>query len=163
MGVKQKKANFSDPMTAQVFKRSIRDDRGEFSLNSQMLEVLLELDGKKDLAAVNQALGMNLETLKDIIRKLDRLQLVEKVKTSLPVLNAEFINFLKQKLSLAMGPIAEVIIEDEMQEFRNKTKQLPVQRAAELVDLLSRQIHRNDKRVAFQQVMVKKINEIIRG
>jgi len=62
-------ALFSDPMDSQVFKRSIRDDLVEFSLNSQMLKVLIELDGEKNLAAVHQSLGMNPARLKDIISK----------------------------------------------------------------------------------------------
>jgi hypothetical protein len=153
----------SNPLTSKVFKIIIRDDQGEFSLNGEMLKVLIALDGEKNLAAVNQSLGMDLALLKDIITKLDKLQLVQEIKASPPVLNAEFMAFLKIQLSRAMGPIAHVIIEDEMQEFSDRTKQVPIHRAAELVDLLSRQIHREEKRMVFQQVMVKKINEIARG
>ncbi len=155
-------AKSSNPLTSRVFKRSIRTDQGEFSLNGEMLKVLIELNGEKNLAAVNQSLGMNLETLKDIINKLDKLQLVQEVKASPPMLNAEFMDFLKIQLSRAVGPIAQVIIEDEMKELRNRTKQIPIHWAAELVDLLSRQIHRDEQRMVFQQVMVKKINEIAR-
>jgi len=153
----------SNSLTSKVFKISIRDDQGEFSLNGEMLKVLTALDGEKNLAAVNQSLGMNLETLKDIINKLDKLQLVQEIKASPPLLNAEFMAFLKMQLAQAMGPIAHVIIEDEMQEFIDRTEQIPIHRAAELVDLLSRQIHRDEKRMVFLQVMVKKINEIARS
>jgi hypothetical protein len=37
---------------------------------------------------------------------------------------------------------------------------VPRHRAAELVDRLSRQIQRHEKKIAFQQALVKKINEI---
>ncbi|MFC1798681.1 hypothetical protein ACFLZL_02605 [Thermodesulfobacteriota bacterium] len=122
--------------------------------------VLLELDGNKNLAAVSQSLQLKIETVKDIISTLHSHELVEKRVVSVPVLNAEFFDFLKQRLSLAMGPIATFIVEDEMQEFSDGSKEIPLHRAAELVDLLARQIHRNSKRIEFQQAMVTKIKEI---
>ena len=155
-------ALFSDPIDSLVFKRSIRDDTREFSLTRQMLQVLIELDGVKNLTAVNQSLGLNLSTLKNIISKLHQLQLIEKVNTSLPVLTVDFFDFLKNQLSLAIGPIAEFMVEDEVRQFMNESEQIRVEQAAELVDLLSRQIQRPEKRVAFQQSMLKKINEIMR-
>ncbi len=39
-------------------------------------------------------------------------------------------------------------------------KTIPCHRAAELVDLLARQIPRKEKRIAFQEAMLKKIKEI---
>lgn len=77
-----------------------------------------------------------------------------------PVLNADFIDFLTAMLSVAIGPIAAVIVEEEMHEFNNGSTGIPLDQAAEFVDYISRQILRIDKRVAFQRVMVKKIKEI---
>ena len=151
---------FSDDISLLVFKRSIRDDSDAVSLNGRMLKVLLALDGKKNIAALNQSFQMSIDTLKKIISKLHDLQLVEEVEKTTPVLNAEFFDFLKKQLSLAMGPIAGFIVEDEMLEFSGNSKQIPLHRAAELVDLLARQIRRDAKRVEFQQAMIKKIKEL---
>lgn len=153
-------ALFSDDISAMIFKRTIREDAGEVPLTGRMLMVLLALDGKKNLAALSHFLQLNIETVKEIISKLHTLELVEELAVSEPVINAEFFDFLKIRLSLAMGPIAALIVEEEIQEFSNASNEIPLHRAAELVDLLSRQIHRDTKRVEFQQAMVKKIKEI---
>jgi hypothetical protein len=41
---------FSGDISRMVLKRSLRADQGEVSLDSQMLQVLMELDGKKSSA-----------------------------------------------------------------------------------------------------------------
>ena len=59
-----------------------------------------------------------------------------------------------------MGPIADVVIEDEISEMGEKQLKFPAHRAAELVDLLARQVLREERKVTFQQVMVKKLREL---
>ena len=54
---------FSGETFPLVFKRSIRDGIGAVSMNADMLNVLLELDGKKDLAAIRQALSLDTKTI----------------------------------------------------------------------------------------------------
>ena len=75
-------------------------------------------------------------------------------------LDNEFFDFLQIQLSLALGPIAGYIIEEEIQEFGGDLTKVPRQRAAELVDRLSRQIQRQEKKIAFQQEMLKIIKEL---
>lgn len=75
-------------------------------------------------------------------------------------LDNDFIEFLTATLSLAIGPIATVIVEEEMQEFSSGTSGIQYDQAAEFVDFISRQIRREDKRVAFQHTMVKKIKAL---
>ena len=151
---------FSDDVSVSVFKRSFKDDIGEVALNGRMLKVFLELDGEKNIARLSQMLPMNIDTLKEIITKLHKLRLVEKVMSAPPVLNDDFLDFLKKQLSLAMGPIAEFLVEDEVLEFSHNTNEISFDHAPELVDLLARQIRREEKRIAFQQVMVKKLNDM---
>ncbi|MDF1593397.1 MAG: hypothetical protein P1P89_17935 [Desulfobacterales bacterium] len=75
-------------------------------------------------------------------------------------LDNEFFDYLKMQLSLAVGPIAEYLIEDEIQGFGGDLAKVPRHRAAELADRLSRQIQRQENKIAFQQALVKKIKEI---
>ena len=84
----------------------------------------------------------------------------EKGHHSNSFLNDEFFDLLKIQLSLAIGPIAGYIIEDEVQGFGGDLTTVPRHRAAELVDLLSRQIQRQEKKIAFQQAMLKIIKEL---
>ena len=153
-------APFSGDISVLVFKGSVKGDLDKFSLDNQMLQVLMELDGKKNLASVSRSVNMNLDTLKEVLARLHNVKLIEKVETTVSVLDAEFLDFLQNQLSLALGPIAEILIEDEILEFGNNPQEVPFYRAAELVNLLARQIPRQEKKIAFQQLMAKKINEI---
>ncbi|MBU0987120.1 MAG: hypothetical protein KKH68_07690 [Proteobacteria bacterium] len=142
-----------------VFKRSVKGDLDEFSLDSQMLKILMELDGKKNLASVSRSVNMNMTALKEVLARLNKIQLIEVVEKAVPMLNENFFDFLKNQLSLALGPIAEFLIEDGLHELGTNPDKVPVHRAAELVNLLARQIPRKDRKVTFQQAMAQKIKE----
>ncbi len=148
---------FSGDISRMVLKRTVRADLGEISLDSRMLQVLMELDGKKTIGEVAQSLNMSLKDLRSILSKLNELKLCEPARDSMPVLGKDFFDFLSAQLSRAMGPVADVVIEDEINDMGEDAKQFPEHRAAELVDLLARQILREERKVAFQQAMVKKL------
>ncbi len=148
---------FAGDISALVLKRSIKGDIDEFSLDGQMLKVLMELDGEKNIKTVAQAINMETEALREVITKLYHIKLVEIVQKKVPLLDKAFFDFLTVQLSIALGPIAEFLVEDEIQEFGYDLTNFPLYRAAELVNLLARQIPRKEKRLAFQQLMVEKI------
>ena len=142
-----------------VFRRVMGDNLGEFSLNSQMLKVIMELDGQKNLGSIAQKIGMRMGTMRDIVSKLLELHLIEPVKDAVPVLNGDFFEYLNAQLSKAVGPIAEILIEDAVNDLDHTELNFPRCRAAELIDLIARQIQRKDKMEIFKQNMVKKIME----
>ena len=150
---------FSGDFSALVFKGLVRDNLDEFSIDTQMLKVLTHLDGRKNLASVSRAINMDMKILQEVLTRLYSVNLIVKVDKSVPMLNKEFFNFLVAQLSFALGPIAEFLIEEEIREFGDDPAKVPRRRAAELVNLLARQIPRKEKRVAFQQAMVLKIKE----
>jgi hypothetical protein len=150
---------FSGDFSALVFKGLVKDNLDEFSIDTQMLKVLTHLDGRKNLASVSSAINMDMKILQEVLTRLYSVNLIVKVDKSIPMLNKEFFNFLVAQLSFALGPIAEFLIEEEIREFGDDPAKVPRRRAAELVNLLARQIPRKEKRVAFQQAMVLKIKE----
>ncbi|MFC1515954.1 hypothetical protein ACFL7E_04250 [Thermodesulfobacteriota bacterium] len=150
---------FSGDFYSMVFKGSIEVDIEELSLDSNMLKVLMALDGKKNLASVSRSLNMDPEALKETLTKLYNNQLIEKVENAVRTLSNDFYDFLTFQLSLAVGPIAEFLIEDEIREFNDDPEKIPFSRAPELVNLLARQIPREEKKFAFQQAMLQKIKE----
>jgi hypothetical protein len=152
--------DFSGDISRLVLKRKLSADLGEVSLDSEMLQVLMELDGTKNLAQVARSVNMNMKHLREILNKLQNLQLIEIARDAMPTLSADFFSFLTRELSRAMGPIAEVVIEDEISDMGEDPSRFPAHRAAELVDLLARQIIREERKVTFQQAMVKKLREI---
>ena len=149
----------SGDISAMVFRRAVGNDLGEFSLDGQMLRVLMELDGSRDVRSVARAVGMNIATVKDALSRLLTLNLVVQAEEAVPMLNTEFMNYLKEQLSFATGPIAELLIEDAVEDMGLKLEKIPRHRAAELTDLLARQIPREEKKTQFQQAMLERIKE----
>jgi DNA-binding transcriptional ArsR family regulator len=149
----------SGEISFMVFRRVTRDDAGEFSLDGQMLSVLMELDGKKAVSEVAKNTGLSMGRIRQTISSLLKLKLIEPVEEAISTLDKDFFDYLKSQLALAIGPIAEVIIEDIVIDLGHSLSQFPSYRAAELVDLSSREIQREEKRNSFKQNMVKKIRD----
>ncbi len=147
----------SGDISGHVFRRSLKADLGEVSLDRQMLNVMVELDGKKDGAAIAAALNISLASLKQILIKLMNLDLLESVNTTVKTVPTELWDQLKDSLSEAMGPLADVIIDDEVLDMGEHKGGFPFHRLPELVELLARQIPREEKRIVFQQAMIRKI------
>ena len=142
-----------------VFKRVMKENAGEITFDPKMLVVFMELDGKKSLAAVAKNTGQKMSTLREAVTKLLRLNLIEPVHSGLSFVDGDFVDRLKKELSLVVGPLAEIVIEDAAADLGHDLSRFPTQRAAELVDLIGREIKREEKRVVFLRNMVN----IIKG
>ena len=147
----------SGDISALVFRRLVREDIGEVSFDNQMLMIFMELDGKKNLAVIAKKTGLKMSSVREAVSKLMQLDLIELVEDAISALDRDFLDYLRRELSLAIGPLAEVLIEDAMNDMGYSTERFPAQRAAELVEMLGKEIHREDKKAAFRQNLVLKI------
>lgn len=150
----------SSDIPAMVFGRVSSDDLGEFSLDGHMLSVLMELDGKKSLSEISKKTGLNMGVIRVTVSRLLELKLIERLEEAVSLLGSDFLDYLDKQLSLAVGPIARILIEDAALDLGHSLSKFPNYQAAELVDILAREIQKEDKRVQFQRVMVEKIKEI---
>lgn len=149
--------DLSGDISGLVLKGSVKGNLGEFSLDSHMLQVLMQLDGKKNLGSVASALNIELATMKMAIAKLAALGLVEKPGATAPGISKAFIDYMIAQLANAMGPIAEVIFEEEIEKFGGDPARIPKNHAAELITRLAKEIPRKEKRLEFQQAMVARL------
>ena len=149
----------SGEISTLVFNRVVRNDLGDFSLDHRMLTVFIELDGKTNLGAVARKTGINMSTMREVISRLLQLKLIEKVEEKLFFLDKDFVEYLFKQFSLAVGPIAEVLIEDEVRNLGYEMTQFPTRQVAELVDRLSQEIRRAEKKDSFKKNMLNKIRD----
>lgn len=149
----------SGDISAMVFRRVVREDTAEYSFDAQMLTLFMELDGKKSLAVISKKTGLKMSALREATSKLLKIKLIETVAEAISVVDADFMDTLKRELSLAIGPLASILIEDAVNDLGQNLNRFPTRRAAELVESLSREIQREDKRAAFKQNMVRKMRE----
>ena len=149
----------SSELSAMIFKRVIRQDIGEFALDHQMLSVFMELDGKAPLGTVARKIGLNMSSMREIIAKLIQNGLVEKEDQKITMLDKDFFDHLVAQLSLAVGPIAQVLIEDEVENLGYELSRFPGHRVTELIERLAQEIRREEKKNVFLKVMATKIRE----
>jgi hypothetical protein len=147
----------SGDISSMIFRRTAANDLGDFSLNRQTLNVYMELNGEATLAEVAEKSGINLGTMRELISDLLSIGLIERVQKNFVVLDGDFFRYLVGQLSLATGPIASVLIEDEIHDLGYEVDQFPGYRVTELIDILAAQIRREDKKAIFIENMANKI------
>ncbi len=149
----------SGEISTLLFKRLLRDGLGDFALDAMMLTVFMELDGQTNLGAIAKKAGLNMSSMRDVISKLFQLNLIERVEDKTRFLDNDFIDYLSAQFSIAVGPIAQVLIEDEIYDLGFDMSKFPAQQVAELVDRLTREIRREEKKAIFKRNMINKIRE----
>lgn len=146
-------------VAGMIFKPAVRPELGKLSLDGQMLSVLMNLDGKKTLGQVARKAGISLADIRSVITKLIDLGLVESVERMVSLVDREFMDFLIAEMSIAIGPLGEIVDEDGVEELGFSKANFPSIRIAELIIYLSQEIQREDKRIEFKQAMLGKIRE----
>lgn len=149
----------SGDVSGKVFRRVTKADLGEFSLDGNMLNVLMSLDGKKDLPAVAGELGLSLDDARQVMSRLLELGLAESVEAESVAVDQEFLDYLNSQLVNAVGPVASVLMEDVARELGHELSKFPGNRAAELIVQLSQEIQQEDMKHQFKQNMLNKIKE----
>lgn len=146
-------------ISSLVYRHVVKNDLKNIFLDGQLLQVFLDLDGRKNLGQVARSMGLNMTDMRDVIARLIDLDLVETVHHHISSLDKEFFDYLNAQLAIAIGPIATVLIEDEIAEMGHTLSQFPRARVAELVELLAREIQRDEKKSIFKRNMLIKIKE----
>lgn len=149
----------SDNISAMSFRRIPGGKLKKLSLDGRMSKVLMAVDGEKSVTSLAGELAMDEGVLKGILIKLHDRNLIETVKKPTPNNIPEFISYAKLHLSLAIGPLAEVILEDAVSDLGYRMDSFPKQKAAELTELLSRQIQHEEKRDVFKKKLFDKIKD----
>ncbi len=152
-------APISGDLSGRVFRRVTKVDLGEFSLDGRMLNILMSLDGKKDLATVAGELGLFLEDANEVMSRLLELGLAETEESGSPPVDKEFIDYMHSQLVNSVGPVASVLMEDVARDLGYDLYNFPGNRAAELIVQLSQEIQQEGKRNEFKQNMLNKIKE----
>ena len=144
----------SGDISSKIYRRKVRDDIGDFSLDHQALLIFMELDGKATLGALAGKIGLSMGSIRELISNLLELGLIEKIEKQIIPVDSDFFRYLVEELAQAVGPIASVIIEDEVHDLGHDVKTFPSYLVTELVDILAGEIRREDKKSVFIKNMI---------
>ena len=146
-------------MAKMHFRKVTRLDSSEICLDADMIRVLIAIDETKDLGKVAKEVLMDAGTLKTTIAKLLELNLIEPVKKEGTYLDEAFLQALKKNLSQALGPMAEIIIEDVAADMNLSIREIPLAQAAEFVGSLAMEIPDEESSVQFKKAMLELIKK----
>jgi hypothetical protein len=141
------------------YRKVIRKDNNEISLDADMIRLLIAIDENKSLYQIADEVEMEDATLKKNLSKLLQQRLIEPVKKDLPVLDKIFLQALKINLSKTIGPMAVILIEEVVLDMELTAPEIPVHQAAELISALSHEIPDEIKRIEFKKSMMDILNK----
>ncbi len=150
---------FSGDISRLIFRALATENVGEVTLDGRSLKVLLELDGKKTVFEVAKRLGISVNQVREVLESLYKRALIELAEDSIPFVDGEFMAYLKGQLSMLIGPLASLIIEETVESLGERLDRFPVSGLAELIEALSNEIPREDKKMVFKRAMLNKIKE----
>ncbi|MDY0359987.1 MAG: hypothetical protein RBR08_00885 [Desulforegulaceae bacterium] len=160
----------------ELIKPKKFSDVNKFSCSGKDLELILAVKGAKDQKKLMEYLKKLDDSVSAVIN-LEYLNLIEvtkkkknfhdSVKENKPLAaekrqidSREILFYVESKLLEAVGPIGNVIFEDCVDDMGEKKKTFPLKRIPELINILSKEIPRDDKRKEFQMSMILKLKEL---
>ncbi|RTZ99324.1 MAG: hypothetical protein DSY90_01495 [Deltaproteobacteria bacterium] len=145
-----------------IFKLSDLSDIDKtvaFALDSLMVQVLVSVDGKRDMRRICQDTKIPMDQLHESVVKLAEQGLIEPVLKAVPVLDKSFFNALSATLAHIVGPISSILIDEAISDLKLTPAHFPVHRVAELIGALSGEIEEKEKRLGFQRSLMKLLKE----
>ena len=142
------------------YRKVIRTDNDEISLDADMIRLLIAIDESKSLTQIAEEVNMSNTGLKNALSRLLKQGLIEPVQKDLLVLDKSFLEALRINLSKAIGPIAEILIADVAEEMELESSAIPVNQAAELITQLSLEVPDEENQIQFKKSMIAILNKM---
>ncbi len=147
-----------------VFRMSSGELAGEIRLKPEAWRILTQVNGLRSIGDIAKSIEMDEVTATNIADSLQKAGILEVVAGSGPALratvNGTFFERLGQELAWAMGPLAEIIINEEMNALGESRDEFPRERIAELVERVSEAVGDENDRIKFQRIMLDLIRTI---
>ena len=143
------------PSQDLVFKLSSKRAPDEVKLKHEEWSVLSQIDGKTTVGEISKELKIGEYDTAYILYKLFSSGLIE-VDTE-PQRNVKklvdegFFDFVEKNLAEIIGPVATVILEDEIKNMGEEKGSFPMGKVSLLVEKISGDIANDTQRIAFQK------------
>jgi hypothetical protein len=152
------------PSQELVFKLSSKRAPDEIRLKNEEWSVLSQVNGKKKVSEIAGELKLGEQESAKILYKLFTAGLIEvgsepQIKAKKSV-NSDFFAFVEGKLAEIIGPVASVILEEEISDMGESKGNFPVEKASLLVEKISGEIADDAKRIEFQKTALASLRGI---
>ncbi len=146
-----------------VFRVSTKNVAGDVNFKPDEWRVFALVDGRRNIADIAQQLGIDAKIVYRIAESLFYAGLLELGPgETLPaeIVPDKFFQQLTRQLTLVLGALAEIIIDEELAAMKQMREVFPQSRAAELVERVSLNIRDDRRRLEFQQIMLDELRRL---
>jgi len=121
--------------------------------------VVSQLDGQKTVGQIAENLTLSRTEIEEIFRKLSSQNLLVLVNRSGEdsLVSAEFFKIVNHEMTLLLGPVAGIILEDVLELMRMDRENFTVQNLPILIELLTNQIDDPVKQIEFQKNIYSRV------
>ena len=142
------------------FRKMIRKDVQKVSLDADMIRLLLAIDEHKSLYQIAAEVEMDAADLQNHPPAPARAGPHPNRSTAMRRFwTAPSCRLCGLNLSRAIGPMAQIVIEDRLTEMRLDPAGIPLDQAAELVNRIALEIPDEANRILFKKAMIPLINQ----
>jgi Domain of unknown function (DUF4388) len=138
-----------------VFKLSSKRAPDEVRLKHDSWSVLSQIDGKKTVGDISDELKMgDYDTARNLYQ-LFSTGLIEVASTpqrkARKIVDGGFFDLVEKELAEIIGPVAPVILDEEIRDLGEERSSFPVEKVSLLVEKVSGEIADDTQRIAFQK------------
>ncbi len=146
-----------------VFRLSSSRSPKEVKLLHLEWAVVTQLDGEKSVGEIAGILSLSKSEAKEIFSNLTNEGLLDLVNLSRSehYLPAEIFDNIEYELTLVMGPVASILLEDVLQEMGKTRDKFDRASLGIMIDFLTNHISNPDKQYQFQKNILSKIKDYI--
>jgi hypothetical protein len=150
-------------MDPVIYRLSTTAPPGEVNLRPESWRVLALVNGERTIAEIAKVLGIDEPAAAQLALSLYQAGVLEVAQgAATPVrasVDGHFFDEVTHQLAAAVGPLAEIVIDEEIENLGESRKQFPRERIPDLVERVSQAIPDEAKRIKFQQVMLEAIRK----
>jgi len=133
-----------------------------FTLTREELQIVTKLDGLRDVQAIAESLRISCASTINVARRLHRAGIVKVVSTGCTpdTVPPGFFDIMMSVLTDAVGPMARIIMKDQLRTFGGDLTTFPKSQIMRLVGAVSREILHDRLRTEFEARMFEVIRAL---
>lgn len=152
------------PSSDTIFGRA-EEPPADFRLADLEAAILREINGQRTVLDIAEQVHADELEVSRAMRKLFLLGLIENVskgdRHGLEIaVDLAVFDIMQAELTKSIGPIAPIILQEQIERMGETQINFPKQRLAELAELISREIPSEPRQIRFQQVMVQLLKKV---
>ena len=121
-----------------LFRKVVHKDLGVVSMDSSMMQLLMEISENRTLSEAADSIGLSLAELPEVAGRLMQYGLIEPLATQEDNLPRHFMAKMRLLLADAVGPMADLLIDKVLSDLSLTISEVPQKQADRAMGMIER-------------------------